>query len=205
MQGQYSLFTKPLLFLSLVLVVGSCQKEDLSEEKKAVPLNSFTMQVNGQAWHPSQIGDDACMRTYQAAWSALNGKPYYNISAYRDTQATASFESKNVLKLQIMDVQQTGVYFLTGSYQQDFTSYAIFIINKPDGTHSRYLNKVNTPSFSVEVNEFIPVPESYIKGIKGSFKGTLYNETNPLDSITLSNGAFTFSKINWFNFNQCAQ
>jgi len=209
MQNRFTLLTKQIFFLSLLLLLMSCQKEDLAKEQNAQPLNSFSMQLNGRSWQPSQIGEDECMRTYHGAWSEVtqNGvkKPYYTISAYRDSKALATAQSENGLRLQITNVQKTGTYNLTGSYQQSFDSYAVFSVRKPDGTYSRYINKVNKPSFVVEVSEFIPISGSSVTGIKGAFYGTLYNESNSLDSLTFTRGAFTLKKVNWYNFNQCAQ
>ncbi len=205
----HALFMRYLLIICLMQGLSGCQKEELPEEKNALPLNSFTMRLNGQAWEPSQIGEDACMRTFNGAWSAVgkNGiqKPYYTIAAYRDPKATGDFKSENAFKLQITDVKKPGTYYLTGSYQQDFESYALFIVNKPDGTSVRYINKLNRPSFTVEVSDLIPLPESVINGIAGTFYGTLYNENNSLDSLTFSRGSFVLKKVNWYNFNQCAQ
>lgn len=201
--------TEQTLFLSLLLLMGSCQKEEILEKQNFNFLNSFTMQVNRQSWEPSQVGEDKCMRTYNAAWAALIGngvrKPYYTISASRDSKAAATSQSENVFRLRIFNVQETGAYPITGSYVEPFNSFAVFSVIKPDGTYVQYINKFDKPAFVVEVTEIIPIPGSAVTGIKGTFQGTLYNEINSLDSLTFSRGAFTFKKLNRNNYNQCAE
>lgn len=115
MQNMHTLFIKYILFLSLASGMVSCQKEDLSKEKKFIPLNSITMQLNGQAWQPSQIGEEACMRTFNGAWSWVgeNGeqRPFYTISAFRDPQAIPTYQkSENAFKLQITNVKKTAPF-----------------------------------------------------------------------------------------------
>jgi hypothetical protein len=104
-----------------------------------------------------------------------------------------------------MDVKQTGQYILNGFYQENFSSYAIFARKNADGTSTRYINKTNSEGFSVIIDEFLTLKGSHVTGIKGTFYGTLYNENNPSDSITIQQGEFTLRKINWYNFNQCPE
>jgi len=192
-----------LLFLSIFVCLSSCNKEQvLLKPKKPLPLNTFAMEVNGQAWQPGQIGKDECMRTYYGAWSSLDYS-FFNIVAYRDPQGLADASSENALQIQIMNVTGLGKYELTGSYLESFKSHASFTVKKPDGSHVRYINRRDVSSFFVVFEKFIPVPKTDIKGVKGVFYGTLFNEVNPLDSITLTQGNFTFSRTNRYNFDQC--
>ena len=200
---------KCILSLCLLGLMGSCQKEEIAGKQNSGSLNSFKMQVNGKFWEPSQVGKDKCLQTYNAAWSELteNGvrKPYYTILASRNEKALATSQSENGFRLRIFNVQKTGTYPLTGSYTEPYNSFAVFSVRKPDGTYAQYINKLNKPAFKVEVNEIIPLPGSLVTGIRGTFQGTLYNENNSLDSLTFNRGAFTFKKVNWNNFNQCAE
>ena len=203
--------TKCLLPLGLLLAVASCRKKDQPEPPSLPRHNSFAMHLNGVAWQPSQIGADTCARTYKAHWAEVSSSrgrlPYYTISAYRDPRAAATPKSENAFTLQFTEVLATGVYFLAGSYQRDFESYAVFMVNRPDGTFRRYINKDVNPNFRVEVTEFIPLPVPGVsaKGVKGTFHGTLYNETNPSDSLTISRGSFTFMLLDTDvpSYNQC--
>ncbi|MES2730235.1 MAG: DUF5025 domain-containing protein [Bacteroidota bacterium] len=209
MKKTFPVLNPYLLTLALLALLLSCQKEKVIQEQKPQPLNSFSMRLNGQVWQPSQIGKEVCMRTFHGAWSAVTEnsqqKPFYTISAYKDPQAKVDYTSENAFKFQISNVKKTGLYEIKGSYTEDFSSYALFTINKPDGTYNRYVNKITHGSFFVEVSEFIPTPASELSGIRGTFYGTLYNEKNPLDSLIFQGGEFTLKKINWYNFNQCAQ
>lgn len=192
------------LFISFAALLSSCVKDQISmEEMKPVPVNSFAMEVNGKAWQPGQIGEDECMRTYNGAWSKTGNIPYFNIIAYWDPKGLTDVNSENVLNMQIFDVNQLGEYKLKGSYLESKASYVFFKVHKLDGSFTRYTNKRESSSFTVEFKEFIAVTYGSLKGVSGVFYGTLYNESNPLDSITITRGAFTLKKTNFYNFDQC--
>ncbi|MEJ7559294.1 MAG: DUF5025 domain-containing protein [Pedobacter sp.] len=189
--------------LSFVFFFSNCTREDISEvTKKALPVNTFGMRVNGKAWEPAQVGTNECLRTYHAAWSKIN-YPYFNIVAYMNPEGLKTDSALNLLQLQIMNVTELGKYELMGSYLTDFKPYAFFLLKKPDGGFIRYVNKRDVASFYVEFERFIPRPRTDLHGVIGSFYGTLYNEANPLDSVIITSGRFTFNKTNHYDFNQC--
>lgn len=198
---------KKLLSIGLLTLFLGCQEDELVQEIQ--PLNSFSMNLDDRLWEPSIVAEDECMRTFQCFRSSVSGNnqeiPFYNIKAYKDPQAKSNFESENFMELQISDVQVTGNYEISGSYKEDFSSHVLFIVREPGGASRSYVNEVNGNSFVVEISEFIPIDGFSLPGIKGFFHGTLYNEDNPLDSLVFRSGEFTFKKINWFNFNQCAE
>jgi hypothetical protein len=203
MKTFYKQISIPMLFLSIFVSLSSCNKQQVSlEPKKPVPLNTFAVEVNGRAWLPEQIGKDECMRTYYGAWSSLD-YPFFNLVAYRDPQGLTGAGSENALNIQIMNVRGLGKYELTGSYLESFKSYAFFTMKKPDGSRVRYINRRDVSSFSVVFEAFIPLEKTNIQGVKGVFAGTLYNEVDPLDSIKLTHGDFTFNRPNRYSFNQC--
>jgi len=203
MKTAYKRISIQVLFLGIFLSFSSCNKEPISlEPKKPLPLNTFAMEVNGQGWQPGQIGKDECMRTYYGAWSLLD-YPFFNIVAYRDPQGLTGARSENALQIQIVNVTGLGKYELTGSYLESFKSHVLFTVKKPDGSYVRYINKRNLASFSVVFEEFISVPKTDIKGVKGIFSGTLYNDVDPLDSITITQGNFMFNRPNRYSFDQC--
>jgi hypothetical protein len=104
-----------------------------------------------------------------------------------------------------MGLDKAGRYPVTGSYRGEFTSYAVFNLNSPGSAPKRYVNRAEGDSFVVTVREILePVRGGVINGIRGSFAGTLYNEADPRDSVTIDQGDFTLKKVNWYNFNQCA-
>ncbi|MEQ7802050.1 DUF5025 domain-containing protein [Pedobacter sp. ASV1-7] len=173
------------------------------EKKNPVLVNSFAMEVDGLLWQPGQVGKEECNRTFKGAWSSLGEKPFFNISAYRDAKGRTDADSENVLEIQVMNVRETGEYKLTGSYLESFKSYALFKITKQDGSSGMYSNKHDISSFTVSFEQFISRPGTNLKGVKGAFYGTLYNEKDPLDSIVIKRGAFVFKKTNEYNFRQC--
>jgi hypothetical protein len=199
-----------LLLAGLAGLPGCRQEEPARPQQKSQPVNAFSMYLNGRYWEPSGIGADPCQRTFNGAWSAITTAddqriPYYTVVAYRDRRSLTSAESENALRIQIMDVQKVGRYPISGAYQGDFTSHAVLNINAPDGTRKRYVNRAGSDAFVVEVTElFAPLTELPVNGIQGTFYGTLYNEADALDSLTISRGAFTLKKVNWYNFDQCA-
>ena len=193
-----------LIVVSLLLFGLSCRQSETITEQKAEVLNAFDMFVNNQAWQPSKLGEDDCMQTFQAAWSTLGSSPFFTAWAYKDAKGVTTNQSQNAFQLQIIDVQRVGQYRITGSYKTDFAAYVLFRINKPDGTSIRYVND-DKGSFTVVVSDFLPSTSPFRPGIKGSFSGTLYNETNPLDSLVIQKGSFSFRKLNWYNSNQCAE
>jgi hypothetical protein len=204
MRMSYKRVSIQVFLLSTIISLSSCHKDDVSvEEEKAPLVNSFAMELNGKAWQPGQIGKDECMRTYNGAWSSIGENPFYNITAYWDPKGVADHSSENILRLQIMNLRSLGEYKPRDSYIDPFKSYALFSVKKPDGSSIRYINKGNVASFSVVFQEFITLPNTSIQGVKGTFYGTLYNEVNPLDSITITRGTFTLKKTNWYNFDQC--
>ncbi|WP_147368019.1 DUF5025 domain-containing protein [Fibrisoma montanum] len=209
MRNRFISLGKQFLSSGLLLILLSCREESMSEEPGPQPLNFFEANVNGQIWQPSKLDEENCMQAFQGAWSAItvNGeqKPYYTVWAYRDSRKITNYQSENAFRFQFTNVLKTGQYGITGSYKNVHDSYALFTVNKPDGSYTRYVNTRNKGTFTVELSEFLPKPGSEIKGIKGSFYGTLYNETDPTDSLVFQRGNFTLQKINWYNFNQCAQ
>lgn len=195
---------KPVLFISLIVLISSCVKDQMSIEKKnPVLVNSFAMEVDGQTWHPGQIDKEECHRTFKGAWSSLDEKHFFNISAYRDAKGRTDADSENVLQIQVMNVRGTGDYKLTGSYLESFESFAFFKITKQDGSSARYSNKHDISSFTVSFEDFISRSGTNLKGVKGAFYGTLYNDKDPLDSIVITKGAFIFKRTNESNFRQC--
>jgi len=177
---------------------SSCDEESRSIEPTAV--NSFKMIVNGVLWEPSVI--DPCHKTFQCAWSALNDKPFYNISAYRDPHNSTSLFSENSFSMQLMDASRAGVYPINGSFLQNFESYATFVINDGGGK-TVYQNKKNGNSFHVEIIELFHSQLTSVVGIQGAFSGVVYNIDNPLDSIVIDKGDFLFKKLNRYDFNHC--
>jgi hypothetical protein len=99
-----------------------------------------------------------------------------------------------------MQVTRVGRYPIDGSNQ--FESYCILTMNTKDGL-KKYKNSVGDDSFWVNVKGFLPISNSSLKGITGSFHGTLYNVDDVQDVIYIDNGSFVFQKINFYTFNQC--
>ena len=193
-----------ILSLGFLLSLANCTKEGIAEKvEEQLPINSFGMEVNGKTMEPGQIGDNECLRTYYGAWSARGNNPYFNIVAYVNPEGLKSDTARSRLDIQIMNVTDLGKYKLTGSYLGDLDPYAYLSLKKPDGSSVRYLNKKDIASFYVEFEKFIPLPNTNLQGVIGSFYGTLYNEKNPADSVTIVNGKFTFNKTNHYDYNQC--
>jgi hypothetical protein len=167
------------------------------------------MQVNGQKWEPTQIGQDPCQRTFQASWSEFssNGvsRQYYDLVAHKDPQAVTSHLSENTFRLRIFDVPEIGRYPILGVYREPRQSSVAFGLRKPTGEYALYVNKRNDPAFVVVVTDvlYIPPGASVTPRLRGTFSGTLYNEQNPQDSLHISEGTFSFRKMNRNTFNQC--
>ena len=193
-----------LLSLGFLLSLANCTKEGISEKvEEQLPTNSFGMEVNGKAMEPGQIGNNECLRTYYGAWSARGNNPYFNIIAYVNPEGLKSDTARSRLDIQIMNVTGLGKYKLTGSYLGNLDPYAYLSLKKLDGSSTRYLNKKDIASFYVEFEKFIPLPNTNLQAVIGTFYGTLYNEKNPADSVIISNGKFTFNKTNHYDYNQC--
>ncbi len=219
MKNKFTSADKGLPAIGLLILLLACGTEDVKKEQKPQSVNAFRMLLNGAPWEPSRIGQDECMRTFGGAWSSATDntgkRPYYTVWAYQDPRWESEdsedgdvpeYESDNIFLFQVMDVWEPGRYSITGSYKDHISSYARFHVQKPGGTSKLYVNKANSSSFVVEISEICaPLSELPVNGIKGSFYGTLYNEANPQDSLTIRRGEFTLKKINWYNFNQCPQ
>lgn len=196
--------SRTLLALVLAITIISCSKEiPAPVDKKPQTVNSFAMQLGGKNWEPGIIGTGPCSRTFNATWSWLDGKPFFNISAYSDPSGKTGAESENGLLIQVMDVQATGSYFLTGSYLKSFSSNAVFWTRKPDGSRARYINVETSQPFRVVFEQFTDRPNTTLKGVSGYFYGTLHNEKDPSDSVTIKKGEFVFHRTNWYDFSQC--
>ncbi|HEU5292354.1 MAG TPA: DUF5025 domain-containing protein [Cyclobacteriaceae bacterium] len=192
------------LIAGLLLMV-SCEG-DFENADKTERLNDFEMTLNDQVWTPSEI--DACTSTFQcqmSKWVSVQGDEtyVYHVKAYRDPQAVASLNSENFFQFQIMGANQIGTYTVDGAFK-DSDSFARLTVNDANGKRI-YQNKLNENLFTVTINKFYQKGGSELIGIKGSFEGTLYNMTDPLDVVHISKGEFDFSKINHFDFNQCSQ
>ncbi len=210
MQDKQIILAGWLLLLGGLVGLPGCRPEEPARpQQKPQPINAFSMYLDGRYWEPSGIGADPCQRTFNGAWSAItrNGQQqsYYTVVAYRDRASVTSWQSENALEFQIAGVEKAGQYPVTGSYREEFTSYAVFNVNSPGSAPKRYVNKSRGSHFVVTVSEILtPVQGGVVQGIEGSFAGTLYNEADPQDSLTISRGAFTLKKVNWYNFDQCA-
>lgn len=188
-----------IAFILLPLIFSACEKEEIRKEVKT-PVNSLSMKVNGEYWEPSVPDGDSCRSTFyclSGGWINTDGaeRPFYEIYSYKDPNALDDYRSENQFRFQIMNVKQPGIYPITGFYGFDTEPYAIFVLNK-DGVNKRYVNKTNEISFIATVNELVPTKLITFTGIKGFFQGTLYNEKDPLDSLVITNGQFTFKTGN---------
>lgn len=199
----------PYIFRSLIILIClnvfmSYTKENTAPEAiKPQIVNTFAMQVNGQDWEPGRFGKEPRNRTFNAAWSWLDRRPFFNISAYRDSNGKTGAESDNSLQLQIMDAGAAGSYGLRGSYLKSFSSHAFFWSTKPEGSKVRYVNSESSNAFKVVFEQFTERPNTTLKGVKGSFFGTLYNEKDPSDFIVIKRGYFSFQRTNGYDFRQC--
>ena len=191
-----------LFFLFIVNILVSCKKEnEVKQETKH--LNSFTMNVNDQLWQPSLIENDPCYSTFDCEMSEINQVPYYRIRAYKNSQLKSGNMSDNIFRIQIMNVKNIGVYNISDSFGT-FNSYAWFIINE-SGSQKIYENSKKENECIVTIEKLITNNGSILKGIEGSFSGILYNNADPSDFIVIDSCKFTFSKINTYNFCQCAE
>lgn len=186
---------KSISFYSLLLAVFvllGCEEEE--RKPRTVPLNSFSMDVNGKDWKPYEEEGNPCYSTFSGT---VNGgsPPRYTFYAYRDPAGIAEWWSENMLRMQLREVPEPGPYLLDGTYKEDFDSYFMFQTREDLENHNRYVNDPERSDFAVTVQEFIPGRYSSTKGIKGSFSGILYNEADPLDSLVIENGEFTFGFI----------
>jgi hypothetical protein len=194
------IFKMKLLGLGLLIFVLGCNKEnELKQDLK--PLNSFYMSLNDQLWKPSLIDNNPCSSTFRCDYSEVDLIPFYTIKAYKDSQSRTNYLSENFLRVQIMNVNSTGVYNISDPYG-DFNSYARFIINEM-GVQKIYENSNTKVSSVVKIEEMIPIEGSYLTGISGSFSGILYNKVNPNDSIIIDNCKFSFRRLNRSDFSQC--
>ncbi len=196
----------------LLLAVSSCTSDDEGTpvREASLPLNTFSMKIGNQEWVPGQREQDACSRTFSLDQSGLvraQGEiPFYTIWAYKDPQGLADYRSEDVLLIQFMNVTNTGTYPLTGTYKQNFDSFVIYNQNKPGEPSRRYVNRSDKANFWVTVAAFHPISGSVaLTGIQGTFSGTLYNEANPLDSLVISSGKYSFRKMHGSRFNQCEE
>ncbi len=188
--------------LATLFIAFACDKEDeLKEEKK--PLNSFSMNLNDQPWQPSIIDNDPCFSAFHCAYSELNNEPFYTIKAYKDSKSRTDQNSEHIFIFQIMNVNDKGVYNISDSYG-GLNSYAMFIKNE-SGRQTIYENRVEGNTPIVEVEEIILIEGFGFKGLKGSFKGILYNKIDANDSIVIDSCDFDFKKVNWNNYCQCAE
>ncbi len=192
----------------LILGLAGCQKDAPDPEPEPTPLTSFSMKVNESHWEPSQVGDNTCLRTFHGAWSALTKdgeeQPFFTILAYKDPRALGNYNSENNLRMQFMNVKGKGAYPILGTYKQEFTSYVAFNVNKPGQPTKHYVNRTDKPNFTIRVEELYRIENAHLKGINGTFQGVLYNEQDLSDSLVVEQGKFSFGKVNWYNFDQCA-
>ena len=195
-------FSSVFLGLLFCLLFEGCDKkgEGVNELR---PLNSFQMYVNNKLWTPSVIDNDSCYSTFQCNMSGANGIPFYNIDVYNDPEMRTDTESAQIFKIQVMNVSHTGIHEISGSYIDQFTSYALFI-NNENGIKTVYQN--STTNSVLKIEEFFTIDSySELQGIRGSFEGVLYNISDSNDSIIIYNCHFTFKKINRYNYCQCAE
>ena len=175
------------------VLLTSCNKSVEEPKAKAkVAINFFSMQVNGQVWTPYQVPNDPCTSTFSGIYGGIGEKPIYTFNAYRDPTGKANAYSENLLRMQLVNVTEPGLYLLDGTYKKDFDSYFMFQMQQPTGNFKLYVNIPQRYPCVVNV-EAIATKKGYtIPGIKGTFVGVVYNEDNPLDSLVIEKGKFAF-------------
>ena len=192
-------FSIVILVLFFCLLFGGCDNKD--DVKELRPLNSFQMYINNRLWTPPIIDNDSCYSTFQCNISFANYIPYYNIDVYNDPGMKTDAESAQIFKLQVMNANNTGIHEITGSYYDQFTSYALYILNE-NGIKTAYQN--STKNSVLKIDEFLKINSfSELQGIRGSFEGILYNVSDSNDSIVINNCQFIFKKMNRNNYCQC--
>ncbi len=195
------------VLLFVMLLFDSCKKEDATKLQEMRVMNIFTMQLNGQNWKPSLYDDDTCRPRYVGAWSSVTKSGYENqlftITAFSNLSNSTSGQSDH-LEIQITDVTRKGRYDLTGHWHYHDNAYAVFRRTTAGNTTVVYMSKEKTSSFTVQVDDIIPIRGSILKEIKGSFEGTVYRVDNPSDSLVIQRGTFEFKKPNRYDFQQCA-
>ena len=188
---------KHFAFCGLLIVGGiisSCQEDDARPSR--IPVNLFSMTVDGEIWVPFQSKEDTCSSTYLGSYGFLGKSPMCTIYAYKDPEGIANHQSDSFLRTRIMNVVDTGTYFLDGSYENDFDSYFLFVTQQPDGVGKRYVNSPIRNRFQVHVKELDPIEGSTSRSFNGSFEGVLYNEKDSNDSLVISRGQFRFGSVN---------
>ncbi len=185
-----------IYFVLITAVLESCQDDDPSSAR--APKNLFSMMIGQELWQPFENKENPCQSTYIANFGYLNADPMYTIYAYNDPKGIENTDSESYLRIRIMDVSDTGIYTLDGSYQNDFDSYFILVSNKAK-EKKRYVNNSQKTPLQFHVEEIIPIEGHDARGFKGSFKGVLYNEVNPQDSIVISHGQFKFNVVNYYD------
>ncbi len=182
--------------LIVSIIASSCQEDDA--EPSRIPINSFSMVVDGEAWVPFHSKEDTCSSTFIGQYGFLGESPMCTIYAFKDPEGIDDAESENLLRTRIMNVVDTGTYILDGSYENDFDSYFLFVVEQPDGVRKRYVNNPVKNQFQVHIEELYPMEEgSSSLAYSGSFEGVLYNEQDSSDSLTISQGQFKFGSVNY--------
>jgi len=189
-----------LIVSTFLLILSSCNDNNNENSNSIEKLNEFKMLVDDELWLPSQIDKDFCMHTFSCSRSEIDGKPFYTISAYRDSNLITDLTSENFFHMQIMNVNNIGKFSISDPVGH-FKNHVKFFINK-NGKKKFYRNSTNN-DFEVEILEFFPKEISFLTGIRGKFSGKLYNVEDKNDVIEITNATFSFKKTNTTNFNQC--
>jgi hypothetical protein len=188
-----------LSFIFSVALSGCSKDEDGTKN----PINEFSMSLDGRTWKPSVLGD--CQSSFYAAVTYFTYKTGETSSSYLMKANRYSDETNTVtesdFEVVVSDVIELGNYELDGSYKDLTSSYAVYKKNTASGLKI-YINSSDSP-FIVNIKNFLPVKNSEMLGIQGTFEGTLQNEKDPSDKMIIQKGNFTFKKINWYDFNQC--
>jgi len=183
------------IILGAAWLMGCGKSAEELNAKAKVAINYFLMEMNGQVWTPYQDPGDPCTSTFSGISGGIGEKPLYTFSAYRDPTGRTDAYSENLLRMQLLNVTEPALYLLEGTYKKDFDSYFIFQMRQPAGEVKRYTNIPQRYPFVVNV-EAITTKKAYtIPGIKGTFAGVVYNEDNPLDSLVIEKGKFSFDVL----------
>lgn len=201
MYFRFNAFNLWLVVVFMILAAG-CNKRNKEIKKTGqVPPNSFSMAMNNRPWEPSIIGGDSCHVAGYCNWSAVDNIPFYTIQMYRDPDSEIDDNSRNVFRLQIMNLSSPGVYYVNEPFS-DFTSYARLSVNKA-ANRKIYENGKADRLFKVVIEKMLPKQGSSLVGIKGTFSGVLYNIENQGDSIVIDDGQFVFSTVNHNGYGWC--
>lgn len=176
-----------LTFLSLLFLHQGCSS-DQNPETEIVTDYYFRYKINGV-----QKDYSAFVNTESAAyWNYVdfsnNGQLHSRLSATENISYNGQRETLSIDLMLTRNIQANLDYTTSG--ENRITEPEVLVMGLFDADGNMFLANSYSYSHSFQSDAVVRITEITNSNIKGTFSGTLYNNSNPDETVSITDGAF---------------